>query len=111
MSMTTEQLRDLAIQAVEDLKANDITVLDVREQTSMTDFMIIASGTSSRHGKAVANSVIMSAKEAGEPAVGIEGETTGEWVLIDLGAVVVHVMQPEIRDFYQLEKLWDGSVG
>ena len=99
----------LAVDALEELKATDITVLDVREQTDITDAMIVATGRSSRHVTAVAENVVMRAKEAGCPPMGVEGMEQGEWVLIDLCDAIVHVMQPEAREFYQLEKLWNGQ--
>jgi len=105
--MQVEELRDLAINTLDEMKANDIKVLDVRGKTSITDIMIIASGTSSRHVKALAETVAFQAKEAGEAPLGIEGATEGDWALIDLNGVVVHVMQPKVRDFYQLERLWE----
>lgn len=104
--MTVEQLRDLVLRVLDDMKALDIKVLDVRGKTSITDIMIIASGTSDRHVKSIAESVAFQAKEAGERALGQEGLNEGEWALIDLNGVVVHVMQPKVRDFYQLERLW-----
>ena len=106
-----EEIKDLVVNALEDLKAVDLTVLDVRGKSSVTDFMVIASGTSDRHLKAMANNVIVEAKKAGIKPLGIEGEASSEWVLVDLVDVVVHMMMPETRDFYQLEKLWEaGSV-
>jgi ribosome-associated protein len=104
--MQTEQLKVTAIRALEDLKGTDIAEYDVREMTSITDFMLIASGTSDRHVKSLADAVIMACKKAGVAPLGVEGEREGEWVLVDLGDVVVHVMQPRIREFYALEKLW-----
>jgi len=104
--MQAEELKDFAVAALEDMKAVNIEVLDVRGKTSMTDFMVVASGTSSRHVKSIANSVATSAKQAGFPALGVEGEQDGEWVLVDLVDVLVHVMQPDTRDYYNLEKLW-----
>lgn len=105
--METEALKTLAIQALEDLKAVDIKVLDVRGKTSVTDYMIVASGNSNRQVKALADNVIEQAKAAGVRPVGSEGEQASEWILVDLGDVVVHVMHPQTRDFYHLEKLWE----
>ncbi len=109
--MQAEQVRDMAIAALEDLKALDIVVLDVRGKSMVTDFMIIASGTSSRHVKAMANNVVVETKKNDLLPLGVEGENTGEWILVDLNDAVVHIMLPDTRDFYQLEKLWEaGSV-
>jgi ribosome-associated protein len=105
--MQVEELRDLVIETLEDMKARDIKVIDVRGKTSITDFMIIASGTSDRHVKSMAEAVAFRAKHSGEPPMGQEGVADGEWALIDLNGVVVHVMQAKVRDFYQLERLWN----
>jgi ribosome-associated protein len=104
--MNTKELQKLAIGAMEDMKAVDIKVLDVIGVSSFTDVMIIASGTSNRHVKSIADNVMIKAKENGQAILGHEGDQTGDWILIDLGDVVVHVMLPEVRDFYNLEKLW-----
>ena len=104
--MNSKQLSELAIEALEDIKGIDIKVFDVIDKSTVTDIMIFASGNTSRQVKALANSVAVKAKEAGFPALGIEGDDTSEWVLVDLGDVVVHIMQPAIREFYNLEKLW-----
>jgi ribosome-associated protein len=104
-----DELLAIVIAALEDLKGVDISVIDVRDLTSITDRMVIASGTSTRHVKALADNVALKAKQQGYPPLGVEGGQTAEWVLLDLGDVVVHVMLPETRAFYGLEKLW--SVG
>ena len=110
--MTVEELRDLVVNTLEDMKARDIVVLDVRGKTSITDIMVIASGTSDRHVKSCAEAVAFKAKQAGEPPLGMEGATEGEWALVDLNGVVVHVMQAKVRDYYQIERLWkvDGEA-
>jgi ribosome-associated protein len=104
-----DRLLATVLAAMEDMKAVDVRVVDVRGLTSITDIMIIASGTSTRHIKAIADNVELEAKQIGVQALGVEGEKGSEWILIDLADVVVHVMMPEIREFYALEKLW--SVG
>lgn len=104
--MTIDETKQLVINALEDLKAEDITMLDVTEKTSVTDWLVIATGTSSRHVKSIANNVITEIKKAGNPPLGIEGEDDGEWVLVDLGDIIVHVMQKQAREYYDLESLW-----
>lgn len=101
-----EDLAKLVVDALADLKAQSIEVLEVSGMTSITDYMIIASGTSNRHVKALSDRVVEAAKEAGVMPVGVEGESTRDWMLVDLGDVVVHVMLPNTRSFYNLEKLW-----
>ena len=97
--MQSEELTQLVTIALDDLKAVDVRVLDVRSITSITDVMVIASGTSNRHVRSLAQKVVEKAKAAGVTPLGTEGESEGEWVLIDLGDVVVHVMLPRVRDF------------
>ncbi len=104
--MKTTELKQLALTALEDLKANDIRVIDVEGKTIITDILIIATGTSTRHNKALAHSVAQAAKDGGNQPLGIEGDLTPEWMLVDLGDVVVHVMTQETRDYYDLERLW-----
>ena len=104
--MQTRQLLKIVIGALEERKAEDIRVLDVHTLTDVTDFMVIASGRSGRQVAAIAEEVVTSAKRSGVKPLGTEGAREAEWVLVDLGDVVVHVMRPEVRDFYQLEKLW-----
>jgi ribosome-associated protein len=106
--MQVEEIRDTAIAALEEIKARDIVAMDVTKLTSLFDYMIVASGDSTRQTKALARNVQDKLKAAGGAILGIEGEQSGEWVLVDLGAVVVHVMQPAIRDYYNLEQLWGG---
>ena len=108
--MEAEQIKQLAVEALEDLKAVDIAVLDVHDMTSITDYMIVASANSNRHLKALANSVIDKARQAGQRPLGVEGESGGEWALVDLGDAIVHIMLPAIRDFYQIEKLWSLDI-
>lgn len=105
----TQRLYDTALNALADLKAQHVTTLDVRPLTSLADIMIIASGTSTRHVKALADEVQVKAKAAGFMPVGTEGEKEGEWVLIDLAGVIVHVMLPATRVFYDLERLWTAQ--
>lgn len=108
--MQTEALKKLVVEALEELKAQDVRVIDVRDKTSITDILVIASGTSNRHVKALAENVVEKAKAAGQRPLGVEGEEVAEWVLVDLTDVVVHVMLPRIRDFYNLEKLWTAEA-
>jgi len=107
--MHAEQLREIAQQALEEIKAHDIVVLDTRKLTSLFDYMIVASADSARQTKALARNVAEKVKEAGGTVLGIEGEQTGEWVLVDLGDMVIHIMQPAIRSYYNLEQLWGGE--
>lgn len=104
--MNSEQLSDLVVDALKEVKAKDIVKLDVRKLTTVTDYMIVASGTSSRHVKSLANAVAEKSREAGLRPTGIEGTEGGEWVLLDLQDTLVHVMLPRVREFYNLEKLW-----
>lgn len=96
--------------ALENLKAIDIRDIDVRGKTGVTDYMVIASGTSSRHVKSIADEVQRRARRIGNPPIGVEGEREAEWVLVDLGDAIVHIMLPRMRDLYMLEKLWGGDV-
>ena len=98
----------LVVEAIEALKGQNIVELDVRKLTDLTDYMIIASGRSRRQVIAIAENVIQAAKNVGIRPLGSEGEETGDWVLVDLVDVVVHIMEPETRDYFQLEKLWTG---
>ncbi len=107
--MQTDELKQHVINALEDLKADNIVVLDVSDKTSVTDYMVIASGTSNRHVKSLADNLITDIKEKGGKPLGIEGADASDWVLVDLGEVVVHVMLPASRTFYDLEGFWrDG---
>lgn len=106
--MVLEALKHLVSEALEDRKAQNIRYIDVKGRCSFADILVIASGTSTRHVKSLADNVALEAKKQGMPPFGVEGETEGEWVLVDLGDIVVHVMLPEVRDFYNLEKLWEN---
>ena len=103
---TIEELQQIIIEALEDLKAVDIKHLNVEGVAGFTDRMVFASGTSSRHVKSIAQSVQEAARNAGITPLGMEGEDVGDWVLIDLGDIVVHIMIPDTREFYDIERLW-----
>jgi len=103
-------ITERVVSAVENLKGKDIVCMDVRKLTDVTDTLIIVSGTSNRHVKSLADNAIMELKKSGKRAYNIEGAEAGEWVLVDFGDVVLHVMQPHIREFYDLEKLWGTPV-
>jgi ribosome-associated protein len=103
-------LKNVVVDALDDMKALDVKVLDVRGLTDIADCMVIASGTSDRHVRSVAQRVVEKAKAAGFRPHGVEGEQDGDWVLIDLSEMIVHVMLPRVREFYGLEKLWDLSL-
>lgn len=105
MSADTPLLKRV-IDALEDVKAQHITTLDVQSLTSVADHMVIASGTSNRHLKALADQVMDAAKKAGHPPLGTEGQSGAEWVLVDLGDIIVHLMLPATRELYDLERLW-----
>ena len=104
--MQLEALKDLVVETLEEMKGADVVVIDVRGKTSVTDYMMVATGTSARHVKSLAESVSVAAKEVGEIPLGMEGAAEGEWALLDLNGIVLHVMQAKVRDFYQLERLW-----
>jgi ribosome-associated protein len=104
--MDIKKLQSTVIDALEDIKAQDIKLYDTTHLTSLFDRLAIASGTSNRQTKALAASVRDKVKEAGGHIVSMEGEDTGEWVLVDLGDMIVHIMQPAIRDYYRLEEIW-----
>ena len=101
-----ETLLKTVLAAVEELKAKDVVQIDVRGKSSVCDFMVIASGTSTRHVKSIADEVVRFAKKLDVMPLGVEGEREAEWVLVDLGDVVVHAMLPRVREFYALERLW-----
>ena len=103
------QMVETAVNALEDIKAKDIVVIDTSEKTSLFARMIIASGDSSRQVRALANNVSVSLKEAGFPLIGSEGQDSGEWALVDADDLLVHVMLPAVRDFYDIEALWGGQ--
>jgi ribosome-associated protein len=105
--MATANLQDLAVNALNDLKAIDLIIIDVREITTIADTMIICTGRSTRHVKSLAENVITEAKRQHVNYLNFEGQHEGEWIIVDLGDVVIHVMQPSAREFYNLEDLWE----
>ncbi len=109
LSMNSKDVIDLAVGTIEDMKGVDLVVIDIVGKSSIADAMIVVTGTSQRHVRSLAESVRLAAKEANHPPLGIEGGDSSDWVLVDLGDVIVHVMTEEKREFYSLEKLW--SVG
>ncbi|WP_293264684.1 ribosome silencing factor [Neptunomonas sp.] len=104
--MQSKQLIELVRNALEDVKARDIEIIDVRGKSSITDFMMIATGTSKRHVVSLAQAVSDKVKAEGVEPLGSEGQSDGDWVLVDLGELVVHVMMPDARSYYDLERLW-----
>jgi len=107
--LTTEEKTQAVVAALEDIKANNITVIDTSKLSTMFERMVIASANSTRQTKALADNVVIKLKERGEQILGREGEESGEWILVDLGEVLVHIMQPAIRDYYNLEELWSKA--
>ena len=107
--MEAEKLKHLIVAALDDLKAVNTVTLDVTGLTDVMDYLVIASGTSNRHVKSLANNVSMEAKKQGVRPLGVEGDDAGEWVLVDFGDVVVHIMLPATRDLYDLERLWTST--
>lgn len=105
--MENKDFKQFVIEKIEDLKGRDLVDLDVRGKSTITDTMLVCSGNSKRHVKSIAQNVVTECKQSGHTPLSVEGQDTGEWVLVDLGEIIVHVMQDETRDFYQLEKLWE----
>ena len=109
--LEAEELKDTAVQVLKDMKAQDVEVLDVRKLTDVTDYMVIASGTSDRHVKSMAYRLREHVREQNKVRpLGVEGEHQGDWVLIDFGDIVVHIMRPQTRQYYDLERLWNREV-
>lgn len=107
--MQNQEMLEIVVNALEELKAKEITVIDVHKKTSVTDYMVIATGGSNRQVRALAENVVEQSKKNNNQPLGCEGFEAGEWALVDLGHIVVHVMQPETRSFYDLERLWQGA--
>jgi ribosome-associated protein len=105
----TKELLDIALAALDDVKAIDVVVFEVSKLTSISDYMVIASGRSKRQVNALAESVVEAAKKHGTQPLSVEGKTEGEWVLVDLGDIIIHIMYPDTREYYQLEKLWSSA--
>jgi ribosome-associated protein len=108
--MELRKLQRVVVDALEDIKAQDIQVFDTTKLTSLFDRVIIASATSNRQSRAIASNVRDKAKAAGSDVIAVEGEETGEWVLVDLGDIIIHIMQPAIRQYYNLEEIWGGKT-
>ncbi|MCW8875751.1 MAG: ribosome silencing factor [Kangiellaceae bacterium] len=104
--MQGTQLKDFIVEQLEEIKSNEIKVIEIGEKSTIADYMVICSGTSSRHVKSIATLLIKELKGNNLPPLGVEGEDAAEWVLVDAGDVIVHIMLPQTRDYYQLEKLW-----
>ncbi|MFI3244897.1 MAG: ribosome silencing factor [Ferrimonas sp.] len=109
--MQPTELKDFVVDKIEDLKGRDIVIIDVSDRSDITDFMIVCTGTSKTHVRAIAEHIGVEAKRADWAPLGLEGTDEGEWALVDLSSVVVHVMQQQTRDLYQLEKLWGAKPG
>jgi ribosome-associated protein len=107
--MEIDQLLSIVLSSLDEGKAHDVKLIDVRGKTNIADYMIVASGTSDRHVKSLAARIVDEVRKHGVRPLGIEGEGTGEWALVDLADIIVHVMLPRTREFYQLEKLWLGD--
>jgi len=104
--MQGTELKDFIVEQLEEIKAKDIVIIDISEKSTISDYMVICSGTSTRHVKSIAIQLVKELKAKNLQPLGVEGEDVGEWVLVDSGDVIAHVMQPTTRDYYQLEKLW-----
>lgn len=107
LSVQADNMKEKIVATLDDLKAQNVLALDVRGLTSISDYMVIASGTSDRHIRSIASKVAEELKKSGHRPLGVEGESEGEWVLVDFGDVIVHIMLPQAREFYKLESLWD----
>lgn len=107
--LQNKELLNFVLDSIDSLKARDVQSIDVQQTSSITDYMVICSGNSKKHVQSIADHMLTEAKHSDNPPIGIEGFTEGEWVLVDLGAVVLHVMQEATREFYQLEKLWQSD--
>ena len=108
--MQNKETLEFVLDKIDDLKARDVQTFDVSSFSSITDYMVICSGNSKKHVQSIAEHLVVEAKAVDNPPIGIEGMETGEWVLVDMGPAVLHVMQEATRDFYQLEKLWQSSI-